>query len=191
MTAVDRVTGALQGLSITPGEAEDIIALVRSRATKPATPFTFHPSSDGCPLTLEEVVGQAIGAASVCWENMSGTGVFNNTRARAISDALLEQIKSLVTTTVEKVVTGWATEDGGYVIWGSHDPIEASAVMVSYMRVNGIENDDWIPQKASDWHQAEKLWAAPDLKTVEGAWDEQLTSKTERPGWVPFMAYSV
>ncbi len=42
--------------------------------------------------TLFEAVGLSIGAASVCWSDMSGTGVFRDDKARAIMDALLERI---------------------------------------------------------------------------------------------------
>lgn len=46
------------------------------------------------PETLEEVVGQAIGAASVCWESMEGTGIFQEDRARQIVDDVLDWIKT-------------------------------------------------------------------------------------------------
>jgi hypothetical protein len=45
------------------------------------------------PITEGELatsVGAAIGAASVCWESMSGTGLFDSDRARQISSELLE-----------------------------------------------------------------------------------------------------
>lgn len=38
------------------------------------------------PTTLVEVVFQAMGAASSCWDDMSGTGVFQSDRAKAIGD---------------------------------------------------------------------------------------------------------
>lgn len=53
-------------------------------------PFEFSATAD----TLESAIGEAIGAASVCWENMSGTGVFDEVRARQIVDALLEFVKT-------------------------------------------------------------------------------------------------
>jgi hypothetical protein len=37
---------------------------------------------------LDEAIGQAIGAASVCWDPMDGTGVFQESRARQIGDEL-------------------------------------------------------------------------------------------------------
>lgn len=42
---------------------------------------------------LEEAIGQSIGAANVCWENMEGTGLFNSDRAKKINDELVEFIK--------------------------------------------------------------------------------------------------
>lgn len=42
--------------------------------------------------SLVSVVYQAVGAASVCWENMSGTGVFDDVRAREVAEDLLEKI---------------------------------------------------------------------------------------------------
>ena len=44
--------------------------------------------------TLEEAVFTALGAASVCWESMEGTGVFQSDRAKAIGDALLARIRT-------------------------------------------------------------------------------------------------
>jgi hypothetical protein len=38
---------------------------------------------------LEEAVFQALGAASVCWESMEGTGVFQSDRAKQIGEELL------------------------------------------------------------------------------------------------------
>lgn len=53
--------------------------------------FTFYHEHDGS-LSLSSAVHQAIGAASVCWENMEGTGIFQEARAREIADALLRYI---------------------------------------------------------------------------------------------------
>jgi hypothetical protein len=44
-------------------------------------------------LPLEEVVGQAIGAASACWENLAGAGTFESGRAAQIMNELLEEIR--------------------------------------------------------------------------------------------------
>lgn len=43
---------------------------------------------------IEEAVGQAIGAASACWENLSGAGIFESTRAKQIVDELVAYINS-------------------------------------------------------------------------------------------------
>lgn len=44
-------------------------------------------------LTLAGLIGQAVGAASVCWEDMSGTGVFQDQQAREIVDVVVEWIE--------------------------------------------------------------------------------------------------
>lgn len=44
-------------------------------------------------LSLEEAVGVAVGAATTCWENLSGAGVFQSERASAIAQQLHERIK--------------------------------------------------------------------------------------------------
>lgn len=44
------------------------------------------------PESLSQAVHEAVGAASVCWENMSGTGVFDDTRAREVAQGLLDYI---------------------------------------------------------------------------------------------------
>lgn len=44
--------------------------------------------------SLEEAVYLAVGASSVCWENMSGTGVFNDARAADIAKSLLSYFES-------------------------------------------------------------------------------------------------
>lgn len=41
---------------------------------------------------LRQAVYEAVGAASVCWESMEGTGVFDTTRASAVADALLQYV---------------------------------------------------------------------------------------------------
>lgn len=42
--------------------------------------------------SLEQAVGESLGAASVCWEDMSGTGVFQSDKAHAALDRLLAYI---------------------------------------------------------------------------------------------------
>jgi len=51
-------------------------------------------SSPTEPTTLEEVIGQAIGAASVCWETPQGAGVFDSTRAKELLDEVVEWIET-------------------------------------------------------------------------------------------------
>lgn len=59
-------------------------------------PFTFVRSSDE-DITLDEALGQALGAASMCWERPEDAGTFNSVRAKRIFEQLklLLQEKSL------------------------------------------------------------------------------------------------
>lgn len=43
----------------------------------------------------EEVLGLALGAASACWENLTGAGEFDSTQARAILDATVERLREM------------------------------------------------------------------------------------------------
>lgn len=61
------------------------------------------------PTTIEEVVGQAVGAASVCWESMEGTGVFDDARARQIVEDVLMFIKGYTYDLANKPNLGLAT----------------------------------------------------------------------------------
>ena len=49
--------------------------------------FMFDECED-----LRQAVYQAVGAASVCWESMAGTGVFSTTKACEVADALLQYV---------------------------------------------------------------------------------------------------
>jgi hypothetical protein len=42
-------------------------------------------------------VFQAIGAASICWDNIRAAGVFDSVRAKEIGEALLEELKKFDT----------------------------------------------------------------------------------------------
>lgn len=54
-------------------------------------PFTFVQHTD-VDLTLEEILFQALAAASMCWENVEAAGVFDSTRAKEIGMALLREV---------------------------------------------------------------------------------------------------
>ena len=47
----------------------------------------------GEPEDLNQAVFMSIGAASVCWESMSGTGVFDDQRARQVGEELVAYIE--------------------------------------------------------------------------------------------------
>lgn len=53
--------------------------------------FEFDREEDGS-LPLATAVFQALGAASMCWEDVMLAGIFDSTRAKEIGDALLERI---------------------------------------------------------------------------------------------------
>lgn len=46
------------------------------------------------PTDLRGVIGQAVGAASVCWESMEGTGVFQSDRASRIVDDVVGWVEA-------------------------------------------------------------------------------------------------
>lgn len=50
---------------------------------------------DSCN-SIEEVVFQAMGFASTCWENMSGTGVFQSTLAKDAGDEAVAKINEIM-----------------------------------------------------------------------------------------------
>jgi hypothetical protein len=50
---------------------------------------------------LETVVFQALGAASICWERMNDTGVFDDQRAKAIGESLVGWLREQRRTAVE------------------------------------------------------------------------------------------
>lgn len=55
-------------------------------------PILFNHHRETQPGTLEEVVFQALGAASVCWDPMDCTGVFESDRAKKIGDEVVAWI---------------------------------------------------------------------------------------------------
>lgn len=46
-------------------------------------------AEDEGPISLSEAVGQALGSASVCWENPAGAGTFDSTRCGEIYEWLM------------------------------------------------------------------------------------------------------
>lgn len=45
---------------------------------------------------IEEFVGQAVGAASACWETLEGAGVFDSERAVRITEEILDHLAVLL-----------------------------------------------------------------------------------------------
>ncbi len=56
--------------------------------------FEFIPERDGS-IPLETAVFQALGAASACWANLEGAGVFQSERAKEIGEALIDHVHRL------------------------------------------------------------------------------------------------
>lgn len=59
-------------------------------------PFQFVQSA-GEPLTLEEILFQALGAASTCWVGGTGELEFDSSRAKEIGEALLREVNRAMT----------------------------------------------------------------------------------------------
>jgi hypothetical protein len=60
--------------------------------------YLLHPGDDhdaevDYDELLSEVVFQALGAASACWENLSRAGIFESDRAKQIGDDLIADLK--------------------------------------------------------------------------------------------------
>ena len=45
---------------------------------------------------IRELIGQAIGAGSVCWENPAGAGVFDSAQAATVADAAYLRVQALL-----------------------------------------------------------------------------------------------
>jgi hypothetical protein len=43
-------------------------------------------------VNFEEAIFQALGAASVCWDNIEKAGIFHSERAKFIGDQLIERL---------------------------------------------------------------------------------------------------
>lgn len=114
---------------------------------------------EGETLTLSEAVGQAIRAASVCWEDMSGTGVFDDARAREIAGTLEAFVKNLLTVinnqrtqvAVDKpdgqlevfdfMATHWTHEQGVVKFWANAGNDEVQNIAVFQVQAGRIA---WI-----------------------------------------------
>jgi hypothetical protein len=47
-------------------------------------------------MTINEVIGQAIGAGSMCWSTLTGAGEFDSTEATKISADAQERVRELI-----------------------------------------------------------------------------------------------
>lgn len=56
-------------------------------------PFQFAQGLDA-PITLEEILFQALGAASMCWESPDKAGTFNASRAKLVGQALMREVNA-------------------------------------------------------------------------------------------------
>lgn len=64
----------------------------RIAITVESKPFAFTQSTTE-ELPIEEVLFQALGAASMCWDPRPYSQVFDSTRAREIGEALLDEVR--------------------------------------------------------------------------------------------------
>lgn len=46
-------------------------------------------------MNIKELLHQAVGAGSMCWENVSGAGVFDDGKARQVAEDLEEQLSEI------------------------------------------------------------------------------------------------
>lgn len=65
-------------------------------------PFAFA-QMEGEELTLENVLGQALGAASMCWADVNAAGEFDSTRAARIYGALKAEVDRFMRLDRERV----------------------------------------------------------------------------------------
>lgn len=54
----------------------------------------FEAGESTDPLTLEALIFQGVGAASVCWTTPEGAGIFDSEQAKAIGDDMLDWINA-------------------------------------------------------------------------------------------------
>jgi hypothetical protein len=82
---------------------------------------------------MEEAIGIAIGAASLCWENPSGAGEFDSTQASKIVDELLEKIRSEVR---------WTVTDGDVLVIAkkSYDSLCEDSKKLTALEAAGVDN---------------------------------------------------
>lgn len=85
------------------------------------------------PETLEEVIGQAVGAGSVCWESMEGTGVFKDDVARQIVEEVVEWINANYVRVTQEPPSTYPTPD-----------VDIARVVNYYSLENGSNTPDWI-----------------------------------------------
>jgi len=94
---------------------------------------------------LSRIIGEAIGEASVCWENPGGAGVFQSEQAAAVAERVvnrvnesLDELVSALVHTVEyaaprtdlPLVPGWSWWDA----LTKYDPTAAQAFLDEYQR---------------------------------------------------------
>lgn len=97
---------------------EDAIKLNNSERAKRIavaasnSPFQFVQQA-GEELTLEEILFQALGAASICWtdESLQKAGVFDSTRANEIGIALVREVQMAIDKSRAKGIREAATAD--------------------------------------------------------------------------------
>lgn len=85
------------------------------------------------PETLEDVVGQAVGAASMCWESTEDRGKFKIDMARQLVDDVVEWINRNYVRVTQEPPSTYPTPD-----------VDIARVVNYYSLENGSNTPDWI-----------------------------------------------
>ncbi|MFK0005494.1 hypothetical protein ACIQTZ_00425 [Paenarthrobacter sp. NPDC090520] len=87
----------------------------------------------------------------------------------------------------------WETENGDFVIWGTHSPSVARVKVRQFFRDNiGAEDVEELMPSWSDFRNAPQYWGAPEAPDVDGPWDESLWARNHDEfipllGWSPYL----
>lgn len=103
-------------------EDQDAQARAIEAGEDPVVVLGYHPEGSGWhptvregdrleDVSLDQWVGEALGAASMCWSE-TPKGVFDSTRAAAIADALLGQFKLMLRAFVDESERRRKVSDG-------------------------------------------------------------------------------
>lgn len=80
----------------------------------------------------------------------------------------------------------WSTENGEYVVWGTHDAVEAERLTQLWAKDHGEEGAHY--PGVITWSSGHKIWAAPEMINEE-YWPEDQYSieRAVEDNWVPLL----